>query len=263
MCALVAERERAMPFYEEMGISLEAPEPEKLKLNWKTGAIIVERPLGVLSARHAEHDAGWQAFLSGHPDLNNFGRSGMRHMKAARFSATLEPKRVELKAPEEGALKKVTTIGAVDGQDRQDSTTPSALKAPPSALGTAGNASAHDRPVSTDIPRNSAVSRKLALTELLQSILQRLIAGNGVQDMLVACAHLLELVRGEGENSLEVRVALKHYAGILRGLVKLIKLCQPPHHVHKPIVYKTLSQVCVAELCLHVVCKMPCAARWI
>ena len=32
MCALVAERERAMPFYEEMGISLEAPEPEKLKL---------------------------------------------------------------------------------------------------------------------------------------------------------------------------------------------------------------------------------------
>lgn len=77
----------------------------------------------------------------------------------------------------------------------------------------------------------------------IPDIAHRLIAGDGVPDMISATSQLLRLVLGECASAARVRDAVAHYAGILRSLVKLIKLCQPPHHVHKPMVFKTLSQL--------------------
>jgi hypothetical protein len=46
-----------MPFYEDVGINLEGDAPQKIRINWKTGGVVLERSLGPLSVRHARHDA--------------------------------------------------------------------------------------------------------------------------------------------------------------------------------------------------------------
>jgi hypothetical protein len=219
-----------MPFYEEVGIDLDGPAPVRVKINWKTCQPIPDRPLGPLSARHAQHDATPACFLGDlpgrphshagsleavlgstakwsrsqtaaivpHVDLVNFSRSGVRHMKPRKLRQPPAPKEVPLK----GHAAQAQASGA-------------------SPLMLPGARSS----------RSTLLGRSIVGVDQMPDILQRLIAGDGVQDMIVATGQLLRLVQGEGEDAAGVRAAVGRYAGILRSLVKLIKLCQPPYQV--------------------------------
>ena len=145
------------------------------------------------------------------PDLINFSRSGVRHIKSAR-----RLKRVS--GPREVTLKE--TIGSPQHQD---------ASAPLVLPGTHGRR------------RSRGISNPCI--EQIPEIARRLIAGDGVPDMISAAVQLLRMVQGENDSAVAVRIAVGNYAGILLSLIKLIKLCQPPHHVHKPMVMKTLSQL--------------------
>jgi hypothetical protein len=219
-----------MPFYEEVGIDLDGPEPQRIRINWKTCQVVPERALGPLSARHARHEATPANFLGDslrrphshassleavlgstakwsraqtaavvpHADLVNFSRSGVRHMKPRKFR--------QAPAPKEIPFTNLATQAQAPG-------------ASPLILPGARQA------------RRTQLSASAAGADQMPGILQRLIAGDGVNDMILATAQLLQLVQGESEDAAGVRSAVGQYAGILRSLVKLIKLCQPPYQV--------------------------------
>ena len=225
-----------MPFYEEVGIDLDGPEPQKIRINWKTCRVVPERELGPLSARHAQHDATpanfvgdfpqrphshagsldailgstarWsRAQTAAHPDLTNFSRSGVRHMKPRKFRQAPAPKNVPLKGSA--------------AQAHASNSSPLILP---------GAKSGKTKQISAELKQISA-ERSAAGVDQMPEILQRLIAGDGVPDMILASAQLLRLVQGESADAASVRAAVGQYAGILRSLVKLIKLCQPPYQV--------------------------------
>jgi hypothetical protein len=217
---------------------------QRIKINWKTGGVVLDRPLGPLSARTAEHKAVEAEFLgdpalqrrpavphgsleadllstakwsrgvavSANPDLANFGRSGVRHLKASRkLRPTPGPKEVSCGEP---------------AGERRDAASPLVL--PNAKGGKQTPVQPRHKPATTQVP----------------GIAQRLVAGVGISDMLSAAAQLLHLAQGQGKAAVEVREAVSEITGILYSLLKLVKLCQPPHQMHKPMVMKTLSQLC-------------------
>ena len=236
-------RPSGMPFYEDMGINLDGPAQQRIKINWKTGGVVLARELGPLSARVAEHQAlgpqflgdpallrapqgsleadllstaKWSRGIAGgaNPDLANFGRSGLRHLKASR---RLRP----MPGPKEVSY-------CESGGRRRDAASPLVL---PNAKDPQ-----QGRP-------GGVQPRRLRSTKEVQGIAQRLLAGDGISDMLGAAAQLLQLVQGGGKAAADARDAVSKFTGILYSLVKLVKLCQPPHQAHKPMVIKTLSQL--------------------
>ena len=136
------------------------------------------------------------SLLSHQTDLVNFSRSGVRHIKASRrFKPPLEPKEVVVNKDADSPTQKPAS------------------------------------PIRSQANRSSSPTATSPGKSKLADILRRLNSGDGVPDMIAATSQLLQLVQGEGDNANDVRAELERYAGILRGLVKLLKLCQPPHQV--------------------------------
>ena len=236
----------------------------KLRVNWRTGAVIRARDVDPLEACHGKHGANERNFLGDAvhrssylgeaqtyvpeeslqgilnntpkwcqagktaawnphvPELVNFSRSGVRQMKQRKLKPSAKPKEVPFKPPSD-----------LQGQTEDESPLTPLTPLTPLMAGRKSQKTPREQNIQVD---------------QLPEVLKRLLFGDGVQDMISATSQLLILLQGDSKNAASARTELSRSKGVLRNLVKLIKLCQGPYQVKFHCLRRL--RVCKMFLCI-------------